>query len=229
MRRKHKLAGDHLRLLFDQGIIDETYRQMESYLELPPLSPSSEAMADRFHLHMEAAAVSIKEHNLLVKRLDHLSQVPYGSIGVYLENLRSAYNVGNILRTVEAFRLGPVYFSPNTPFVDHPKVIKTAMGVASHVPCERKELGTLPHPRIALETVENAPSLFAFDFPKSFTLLIGNEEYGLSQKALEEADHVLQIPLLGSKNSLNVASAFAIVAAQLCNSLRIAAGEKCSS
>ena len=226
LRRQHKYAGEYLRDLYDKGVIDHQYRQMESWLELPPLSTNQEAMADRFHLHMKTAAVSIQEHHLLVKRYDQISTAPYGTVGVYLEGLRSAHNIGSILRTVEAFRLGPVYFSTSTPFADHPKVIKTAMGTASHVPCERKNLEDLPKPLIALETVEGAPSLFDFTFPKAFTLLLGNEEYGLSKKAIERADHVVKISLLGSKNSLNVACAFAIAAAQLCNNFSRASGEK---
>lgn len=217
LKKQHKKASEHLRLLFDLQKIDPTYRQMEEWLHLPPIPNKQEAIADRFHLHIRAANISLKEHHLLVKRYDSLSTTPYGSIGIYLENLRSAHNVGSILRSVEAFRLGTVYFSDTTPFADHPKVISTAMGAASHVPCGRKTLEALPRPLIALETVESAPSIFEFPFPKTFTLLVGNEEYGLSKNTLEKADHIVQIPLPGSKNSLNVSCAFAIIAAHLCN------------
>ena len=219
LKKQHKKAGEHLRLLFDSQKIDSPYRQMEEWLHLPPLPNKQEAIADRFHLHMRTANISLKEHHLLVKRYDSLSTTPYGSIGIYLENLRSAHNVGSILRTVEAFRLGTVYFSDTTPFNDHPKVLSTAMGVAAHVPCSRQTVEDLPGPLIAIETVESAPSLFEFPFPKTFTLLLGNEEYGLSKNTLEKADHIVQIPLLGSKNSLNVSCAFAIIAAHLCNQL----------
>jgi len=226
LRRQHKHAGEHLRLLFKKGTIDKHYRLMEELLGLPSLPLALEEIADRFHHHMEMAAVSLCEHNFLVNRFDSLSDVPFGTVGIYLENLRSAYNIGSILRTVEAFRLGPVYFSENTPYADHPKVIKTAMGATALVPCYKKELEELPKPLIALETVENAPSLFDFELPAAFTLLLGNEEYGLSKKALEEASQVVQIPLLGSKNSLNVSCALAIVAAQFSKILSKASGEK---
>ncbi|MBF5059582.1 TrmH family RNA methyltransferase [Candidatus Neptunochlamydia vexilliferae] len=214
-RKRHKHAGRHLRSLYEQKLpLDPHYRMMEEWLELPPLEENREAISDRFHLHMREAAISLQEHNTLdVKRLDILSNAPYLPIGIYLEELRSAFNIGSILRTVEAFRLGTVYFSENTPFIDNPKVEKTAMGVAHTVPTQRGDLSTLPGPLIALETVEGAPSIFDFEFPDSFSLLLGNEEYGLKAKTLEAADHIVQIPLVGSKNSLNVASAFAIAAA----------------
>jgi tRNA G18 (ribose-2'-O)-methylase SpoU len=56
---------------------------------------------------------------------------------------------------------------------------------------QNKSLEQLPKPLIALETVPNAPSLFDFTFPKEFTLLLGNEEYGLSDQALSMADQSL--------------------------------------
>ncbi len=215
-RKQHKHAGRHLHSLYEQKLpLDPHYRAMENWLELPLLEESREEICDRFHLHMREAAISFQEHNLDVKRLDILSDTPYLPIAIYLEELRSAFNIGNILRTVEAFRLGTVFFSENTPFIDNPKVEKTAMGVAHTVPTQRGDLNSLPRPLIALETVEGAPSLYDFEFPDSFSLLLGNEEYGLKTKTLEAADHIVQIPLVGSKNSLNVATAFAIAAANI--------------
>ena len=97
------------------------------------------------------------------------------------------------------------------------------MGTASSVPCKQGRVDSCPSPLIALETMETAPSIFDFEFPESFTLLLGNEERGLKESTLQAAHHVVQIPLTGSKNSLNVAAAFAIAAAniQVKNSLRI--------
>lgn len=219
VKKQHKKAGEYLRSLFNSRTIDFQYRQLETWLHLPQLEATPEAMSARFCLHMDAANVCLKEHHLLVTRYDTPCTTPYGSIGVYLDNLRSAHNVGSILRTVEAFRLGEVYFSPDTPSHTHPKVAKTAMGAAALVPCSQRPLDTLPRPLIALETHPNAPSVFDFPFPQACTLLIGNETYGLSKNTLERADHMIQIPLCGSKNSLNVSCAFAIVAGYISSAL----------
>ena len=89
------------------------------------------------------------------------------------------------------------------------------MGTETIVPVYQGDLSNLKKPLIALETVENAPSIYDFSFPETFSLLLGNEEYGLKEKTLRQADHIVQIPLLGSKNSLNVANAFAIVAGEI--------------
>jgi tRNA G18 (ribose-2'-O)-methylase SpoU len=121
--------------------------------------------------------------------------------------------VGSIIRTTEAFRLGEIHFSEKTPYIDHPKIAKSAMGCDLLVPChQNSSLSSLKRPFIALETTDYSSSLYDYVFPPSFTLFLGNEEFGLSEKNLKEADVVLEIPLWGSKNSLNVASAFAIAA-----------------
>ncbi|MDJ0651973.1 MAG: TrmH family RNA methyltransferase [Simkaniaceae bacterium] len=216
LRRRHKNAGLYLRGLYEQKLpVDLQYRAMEQWLTLPPIQDTAEQMADRFHLHMKKASISIQERDFLVNKLDTLSATPFGPIMIYLEDLRSAYNIGNILRTVEAFRLGTVIFSENTPYADHPKVQKTAMGTAGIVPVHQGNLFDLKKPLIALETVENALSIYDFSFPQTFSLLLGNEEYGLKEETLRQTDHRVQISLLGSKNSLNVANAFAIAAGEI--------------
>jgi tRNA G18 (ribose-2'-O)-methylase SpoU len=137
-------------------------------------------------------------------------------LAVYLDHIRSAHNVGSILRTVEAFSLGKVYFSSDTPYIDHSQVQKASMGTFDQVPCFRdSSVADLPKPVIALETSEDAISLYEFLFPGKFSLVIGNEEYGCSDEVLRKADYLVEIPLRGRKNSLNVANAFAIAAAEI--------------
>ncbi|MDX8431147.1 MAG: TrmH family RNA methyltransferase [Candidatus Algichlamydia australiensis] len=210
-RKQHKLALENLRNLVDNQ--PNFYRNIEKLLKLPPAN-THEEFANRHHEHAEKAKISLAEHNLLIRKGDRPSNTPFGPIGIYLDDLRSAHNVGSILRTTEAFRLGSVYFSEKTPYIDNKKVQDAAMGTSHIVPCSR-DLETMPHPLIALETVKGAPSVFDFDFPESFTLVLGNEEYGVSEKMLKKCTIAVQIPLLGSKNSLNVANAFAITGGQI--------------
>lgn len=66
-----------------------------------------------------------------------------------------------------------------------------------------------------METAAEAIPITDFEFPETFTLVIGNEEYGCSDAILAQADYVIKIPLRGRKNSLNVANAFAIAAAEI--------------
>ena len=183
---------------------------MESWLMLPRLE-GQEEMADRFHFHMKSASISLQEHHLLIQRYDKLSNAPYRPIQIYLDHLRSAFNIGNILRTTEAFRLGTIVYSDKMPDSSHPKVIKTAMGAAP--PFLHASIDACHRPLIALETAHGAHPIHTFSFPESFTLILGNEEEGIRPSLLEKVDAIIEIPLPGSKNSLNVASAFAIATA----------------
>lgn len=201
-------------------LMREMYLQMLSWMNLHTLaSPSSQNdVADRFHLHRVAAQVSLKEHNLLpqVHKGDTPSNAAFLPISIYLDRLRSAHNIGAIIRTTEAFRLGALYFSPGMAAPTHESVQKSAMHTAPLVSChENVALESLPRPIIAVETVPDATPYYDFDFPEQFTLVLGNEEEGISDHSLQLADFIIKIPLQGQKNSINVASAFAIIAAEI--------------
>lgn len=228
-RFRNKKAAELLRSYYETQTpaLLNTYRRIEKWLQLEQLDPQNfPQFSDRYHYHLVKAEVAWKEHNLLssFRVQDRPSAAPFLSAHVYLDNLRSAHNVGSILRTAEAFRLGQIYFGKNTPYIDNVKVQKTSMESYDKVDCKRvAHLEELPRPLIALETDPLAPSVFDFAFPDSFTLMLGNEEYGLSDEALSQRDAIVCIPLCGFKNSLNVASAFAIAAGVISHQHRMAA------
>lgn len=222
---RHKKCAELLRLVYEallnkkeyNDFLDH-YNQLQSWLGLLSLEDISlKKMADRYHFHLEKGRVNLKEHNLLpiLRTGDRVAKEEFAKNAVYLDNIRSAYNVGSIIRTAEALRFGSIYFTSKTPFIDNPKVAKTAMGSAEIVPCfQNEKLENLPRPIIALDTCETAIPLYEFIFPENFTLILGNEEYGISDESLKMADYILEIPMMGSKNSINVACAFAIAASQ---------------
>jgi tRNA G18 (ribose-2'-O)-methylase SpoU len=185
-----------------------------------PIEPSLSAqkIADEYHAHLQQARLSKREHHLLprVRKGDRIHGEEAWPIAIYLDHIRSAHNVGSIIRTVEALSLGSIYFSPQTPFITNKQVQDTAMGTITWLKCYQGiALNTLPRPILVLETGEEAISLYDMIFPSSFTLVVGNEEYGCSNEALELADELVEIPLRGHKNSLNVANAFAIAAGEI--------------
>jgi tRNA G18 (ribose-2'-O)-methylase SpoU len=197
----------------------EQYLTWLSWMKVK-LSPPTilKAVADRYHWHIQEARWSLKEHQLLpsIRKGDREPQADFLSIAIYLDNLRSAYNVGSILRTTEALRIGQIHFGGQTPFVDHVKVEHTSMGASCLVTChQHTSITSLPRPIIAVETGMDAIPVFSYIFPMTCTLVFGNEELGISNEVLQEADVVVEIPLCGVKNSMNVACAFAIVASQI--------------
>lgn len=217
---RHKKCAELLRAAYENRESDlERYAEIAAWMEIEPLEQvGPKEIAERYHWHLEKTGRCLKEHNLLpqLRTGDRTPKTDYLPIAIYLDNLRSAYNVGSILRTCEALRIGAVYFSEKTPFLDNEKVERTAMGAAALVRCQRgTPLSELPRPILVLDTSDEAIPLANYRFPTSFTLVLGNEEVGVSDASLALADTLLEIPLLGAKNSLNVACAFAIASAQI--------------
>lgn len=197
----------------------ERYNALCAYLGLSPVSLDLHEVKKRLSLHLERASFigqRLEQVEALGDRLEPSGEAL--QVCVYLENLRSGHNIGNIIRTAEALQIGSIYLTSGMCSKDHPSVKKAAMGAESWLPViENASLEDLPKPIIALELTDDAKPIESFSFPKGpFTLALGNEACGLSQKALECAHAVVKIPLYGRKASLNVANAFAIVAHKIC-------------
>lgn len=224
--RQHRKCAELLHDLYAKLIhhqrIDLEWAYYQEFLlwmsEVPPSDLSIQGVADRYHIHLQKAGLAKKEHHLLpqVRKGDRQEAEEPWPIAIYLDHIRSAHNVGSIIRTTEALSFGNIYFSSQTPFITHKQVQDTAMGANEWVNCfQGVELASLPKPIIVMETSPEALSIYDFDFPTTFTLVVGNEEYGCSDNALKLADTIVEIPLRGRKNSLNVANAFAIAAGEI--------------
>lgn len=136
-----------------------------------------------------------------------------------LNNIRSAYNVGSMFRTADAVGVKKIFICGYTPRADHPKVDKTALGATAAVPWEYhaqvgrllKKLKSKNITIAALEQSKYSTDLFRYIPPMGpLALIVGNEVAGLSKALLARVDHVLEIPMHGRKESLNVSVAAGI-------------------
>lgn len=160
------------------------------------------------------AAVRVRRTDRRTPRLD-----PDLPVVIVLDNLRSAFNVGNIIRLAEATGVEKVCTCGYTASPPHPKLAKTARGCDSLVPCQHCEetgsalalLKQTGHTVYGVETVEDARSVWevSFDFPAAFVL--GNEALGISREALALCDEFVELPCFGVKNSINVGNCAAVV------------------
>ena len=133
---------------------------------------------------------------------------------VYLEDIRSPFNVGSIFRTAEAFGAERVLLSPSTPLPSHPRALRTSLGASRAVPWEVAEIGSLEGKGDIFALELGGTPLGEFRFPSRGVVLIGSEELGLSPEALALADRSrgrVSIPLAGAKRSLNVSVAFGVL------------------
>jgi TrmH family RNA methyltransferase len=143
---------------------------------------------------------------------------------VYLEDLRSPYNVGAVFRTAESFGVRAIYLSPDTPRPDHPRAARSSMGATGVIPwrvCSLEEAvgdagaaaSAAAVPIFALET--GGRVLGEVRLPEPGMVVLGSEELGVSPAALSIAEQSagrVSIPMAGAKASLNVSVAFGILA-----------------
>lgn len=142
---------------------------------------------------------------------------------VICDNIRSSFNVGSIFRSADCLGVEQVHLSGYTAKPDHPKTLKAAMGTERWVQWQwyahGKDAITAVQksglPVIAIETLAHAPSIYQFSWPRRCALMFGNERHGLAADLIRAADHVCQIPVYGYKNSLNIATAFALTAGEV--------------
>lgn len=139
---------------------------------------------------------------------------------VLVHNLRSAFNVGSVIRSTDCFGLESVHLSGYSCGPEHVTVKSAARGCQEWVPIKRwnspfecvkwhKENG---YEIIALETGENIPSINTVTWPEKGLIILGNEELGIAPELMAEATMKVTIPMAGRKASMNVAGAFAIMA-----------------
>ncbi len=136
-----------------------------------------------------------------------------------LDNLRSAYNVGNIFRLAEVCRLEKIVTCGYTATPPHPKLQKTARGCDRIVPFEHYEtasdaileLKAAGYFTVAVETVRNAAHIWDADLRFPVAFVFGNEALGIAESTLEYCDSVACLPVFGSKNSLNVSNCAAAI------------------
>ena len=197
-----------------------------------PLVKRQSQLADHFHEEMTHRHFlnfliplerlidrSLTDPDFFVTTSDQkTSLLPRRPLTLVLDNLRSAFNVGAIFRTAETLRAENIFLCGYTPGPESVQVQKTAMGTENLVPAQHFEnvglainnLKQLGIRTIALETSPQALSLYEKPLPAACAFVLGNERFGLDLETLRLCDEVRSIPLVGSKNSLNVASTLAI-------------------
>lgn len=146
-------------------------------------------------------------------------------IWVLLHNIRSTHNVGSIFRTSDAIGVSRIFLTGYTPApLDRfgrpvKDIAKTALGAELSIPWEQHE-----DPKSVVENakakgfvvlgVEQDP--YSIDYktyhPKERVLLVmGEEVSGISEELRAVCDSIVEIPMRGQKESLNVSVAFGIV------------------
>jgi tRNA G18 (ribose-2'-O)-methylase SpoU len=147
-------------------------------------------------------------------------------------NLRSAHNVGSLFRTAEGLGVGKLYLSGYSPYplaanderlphlaekIDR-QIAKTALGAEKSIDWQHifdiaqiiTDLKNQGFTAAALEQTPGAIKLPGFAPAGKLVLIVGREVEGIEPEVLELCDLALEIPMLGRKESFNVAQAAAM-------------------
>ncbi len=141
-------------------------------------------------------------------------------ITIVLDRLRSAHNTGNIFRIADAVGAEEIIACGYTPMPPHPKLAKTAMHTDEIVKCRHVEtsMDAVDMLRnegfkqiIAVDTAENAIHAWEFEYQFPLALIFGNEALGIDEETLKKCDHIIDLPMVGFKESINVGNSAAAV------------------
>ena len=144
---------------------------------------------------------------------------------VILHNIRSTHNVGSIFRTVDTLGISKIYLTgitatPRDRFGrERADIAKTALGAEKSVPWEHTQniqdlLEKLKKENTKIVSVEQSKNSIDYkkaDIAGATAFVFGNELEGIPSDVLKTSDLVLEIPMRGKKESLNVAVAAGVL------------------
>jgi len=176
-----------------------------------------------YHDLLQLVGEPIGEKFFSVHRFDSEKPSQRFPVVAILDNIRSPFNVGSIFRSSDCFGISELALCGITLTPDSLKIQRTAMGTTEQVEWkyfERtakaiKHYRELGYQILALETTSEAIDLAEIRDFSHTAFVFGNEEFGIPEEHLALCDQVIQIPLVGIKNSLNVANSFAVVGYQI--------------
>lgn len=149
---------------------------------------------------------------------------------VIAHNIRSTHNIGSIFRTCEGFGVTKIIISGYSPYPKLPddsrlphieskltlQIHKTALGAETMVPFEHQETPDLDYFRnqgftiVGLEQDERSIKLNNYTCPEKIVLLLGEEVHGITNDLRDQCNDLIEIPMVGQKESFNVSVAAGI-------------------
>ncbi|MBX9765393.1 RNA methyltransferase [Patescibacteria group bacterium] len=146
-------------------------------------------------------------------------------ISLILHDIRSSENVGSMFRTADAAGVKKIYLTGYTPAPldrfkrKNSKLAKAALGAEETVLWERAEdaevlIKKLKGEGVSVFAVEQDPRSVSYEkamIPEKIAFIMGNEVEGVSKNILDVCDAILEIPMHGKKESMNVSVAAGVV------------------
>ena len=155
--------------------------------------------------------------------VDKVRKLKRTPLVLVLDSLRSLYNIGSIFRSADATLVEKIYLCGITGCPPNKDIEKVALGAVEVVPFEYyksvtdclKKLKKLGYTIYALELTNNSVNYKQEKYRFPCALVLGNEVDGIDEKAMTLVDRAVDIPMKGRANSLNVATAMAVVSYEI--------------
>ena len=185
----------------------------EKEVEIIKISETDTKMlAETVHSQGVFCVVRQKQYSLdLIKEKDN-------KFIVIIDSGQDPGNLGTIIRTCDWFGVDAVILSKGTVELYNPKVVRSTMGSIFHLPViENVDLSDfLPGIKqtgfsIFAAAVEGHFPYSKINYKTPFALILGNENKGIEKQNLPIVDKTIHIPLFGKAESLNIASAGAVL------------------
>ena len=155
------------------------------------------------------------------KSVDEFKESEKNPVIAVLENIRSAYNVGSVFRTADAFLIESIFITGYTAKPPHKEIAKTALGAQDTVDWKYFEttsdaIGDLKKEGYKVYVVEQVTDSISLEKLSDLNIekiafIFGNEVTGVDEKIISLCDGCIEIPQFGMKHSLNISVAAGIV------------------
>lgn len=202
------------------------YERLHGWAELDRFCPpfwlnSKEKLMGYYNFHM---AYSPNPPQTKIKNTDqtlNLQRTDVFDVSIFLDEIRSPYNIGSILRIADNFRIKEVVHSSKHIDINNPRLKKASMGSYRWIPLRYEQdpvswMKNSGKEIIGLEKNNKSIPLYSWNPSNSCIIIAGNEENGISEKMLSLCSEVVEIPIFGFKKSMNVNNAVSIICSKYC-------------
>lgn len=163
-------------------------------------------------------------------KADDLEKIKRNPIYFILDNVLDTYNIGSMFRLADAVGAEKIYFCGDMEYPPNSRIHKAAVGTESWVPWEHSNsvtqlISKLKKKGIQIIAVEQSPKSIDYtkltrkviNFPVA--IVVGHETKGVSDKALNLSDLIIEFPMYGINKSFNVWGSAAIASYKILESL----------
>ncbi len=223
LHRQHRLLVELAGETINDGDVEgflQRYHELHAWTQLdryePPAWLSIAEALEEYRLFHDRFCIKTGEPQRQALPLNKLSWQPRLNIEVVLDQVRSPYNVGSVLRLIDNFGFKKLVHSSSWLRLDHPQLRRAARGTETWIPVSYEAdlpayLSQASGPVVAIENDTQASPVERWRPPKACILVLGNESYGIASAIRQRCSQSVYIPMYGFKKSMNLHHALAVV------------------